>query len=151
MYPAKTHTAQRNHPPSIGALIRTHRRRKRLTQIELAAAAQVSPTTVRNLERGRGRLSSFGKIIRALSLQLLLDGSTHTPLLRLRGVRERADYSLRFVSARMRVSRRSLSALESGGPGRLETLVDYAAAISAVLTIAPRARKKQPPDRIPRD
>jgi transcriptional regulator with XRE-family HTH domain len=55
-------------PASVGALLKQHRLRARLTQVELADLSTVSLRTIRNLEAGRGQNP------RPETLRLLADG-----------------------------------------------------------------------------
>ena len=59
-------------PRELGALIRRARKARRLTQIELAAQANVSRSAVQRLEEGRGaaNLATAFKLLHILSLDL---------------------------------------------------------------------------------
>ncbi|WP_409568134.1 DNA N-6-adenine-methyltransferase [Methylobacterium sp. E-066] len=109
-----------------------------MTQVQLAEAAGISVATVRNLERGRGTLSSWSTALGALGHELrgrsLVAGPIGAALVNLR---ERRGLSRRALARMLGVSRTTLSALEAGGPGRLETLETYAATIGAGLYLTP--------------
>lgn len=82
----------------IGRRLRTLRLQQNLGQVDLALRAHLSPTTVKNAERGRDpRLSTLVRILRVLgrveALDAFLPPSTVSPLAMLKTagrVRERA-------------------------------------------------------------
>ena len=116
----------------LGGAVCGYRRQQRQTQAAIAAKARISVNTLRNIERGKGRASSFDQVLRALDLELKLDGSrSRTPLVKLMDVRLDNGCSQRFVAKQLRMSRNTLGRVELGGPVRLDTLEVYARAIDA--------------------
>ncbi|MCJ2101944.1 helix-turn-helix domain-containing protein [Methylobacterium sp. E-046] len=109
-----------------------------MTQVQLAEVSGISVATVRNLERGRGTLTSWSTVLAALGHELhgrsLAVGPTGTALAALR---KRRGLSQRTLAGMLGVSRTTLAALEAGGPGRLETLEIYGIAVGAGLYLAP--------------
>ena len=126
----------------LGRAVCGYRRQQRQTQAAIAAKARISVNTLRNIERGKGRASSFDRVLRALDLELKLDGSgSRTPLAKLADVRLGNGYSQRFVAKQLHMSRNTLGRLERGDSVRLETLEVYARAIDANLYVAPAQKK----------
>ena len=126
----------------LGRAVRGYRRQQRQTQAMVAAKARVSVNTLRNIERGKGRALSFDRVLRALHLELKLDGSrSRVPLATLVDVRLGHAYSQRFVAKQLQMSRNTLGRLERGCSVRLETLEVYARAIDANLYVAPATKK----------
>ncbi len=80
----------------MGADLRARRIAARLTQVELAEAADVGSSTVKNLESGKGaQLSSLVKVVRALDAEdwlaaLALPAPTVSPMAMLRAQRAAA-------------------------------------------------------------
>ena len=109
-----------------------------MTQVQLAEASGISVATVRNLERGRGTLSSWSAALAALGHELrgrsLVAGPTGSALATLR---RRRGLSRRALARMLEVSRTTLATLEVGGPGRLETLEAYGATVGASFYLAP--------------
>lgn len=63
----------------LGAAIRTARRSRKMTQMQLAAKAQVSRSFLITLERGQGPRAEIGRVLRvlrALGLRLALEDDT---------------------------------------------------------------------------
>jgi len=122
---------------ALGAAFRAARRRHP-TQAILAATAGIGVAAVRNLEHGRGTLASWAAALDALGWELrgrhLAAGSVGAALAALR---TRRGVSRRELARILGVSRETLAVLESGGPGRLETLEAYGAAVGAGLYLAP--------------
>lgn len=121
----------------LGVALRDHRRSGH-TQASLSKVAGIGVEATRNLETGRGTLRSLWAVLNALRLELkgrhLADMPIGDALARLR---QRRGISRRELARRLAVSRETLSVLEGGGPGRLETLESYGAAIGAGLYLAP--------------
>ncbi len=122
---------------SLGAALKATRR-PCMTQLQLADAAGISVATVRNLERGRGTLTSWSTVLRSVEHELrgrsLVAGPTGTALATLR---RRRGLSRRALARMLDVSRTTLAVLEAGGPGRLETLEAYGATVGAGFYLAP--------------
>ncbi len=128
----------------LGRALRGYRKQKRKSQAVVAARARVSVNTLRNLERGKGRASSLARVLRALGLEMKLDGSrTQHPLQKLEDVRLSRDYSQRFVAEKLRVSRNTLGRIERGAGVHLGSIEAYAEAIDAPLYLAPVKKKSR--------
>ena len=91
--------------------------------------------TVGLAERGRGRLATFDQL--TSSLGLLIDGRNLSASgclgVRLRNLRERRALSRRAAARALTVTADTLAKIESGGPGRVETLMRYGALLGAGL------------------
>lgn len=122
---------------ALGASLRTHRRRTQ-SQVLLAGAVGVGVAAVRNLERGRGTLRCLWAVLAAQGIELR---GRHLPAgqvgAALAALRQRRGISRRALAGTLGVSRETLAVLEAGGPGRLETLEAYGAAVGAGLYLAP--------------
>ena len=108
----------------LGDMVRRERKQRRQTQGTLAEDAGLSVPSVRQVERTRGHLSSFWKVLTALSVEL--EGQ-NLPVgggleKRLAMLRRRRGVSQRELSVLVGVSRPTIATLESSGRGRLETL-----------------------------
>ena len=108
------------------------------TQVQLAEAAGIGVAAVRNLEQGRGTLTSWSAALAALGHELrgrsLVVGPIGTTLAALR---KRRGVSQRALARMLGISRTTLAVLEADGPGRLETLEIYGATVGAGLYLAP--------------
>ena len=108
-----------------------------MTQVQLAKAAGISRGAVRNLEQGRGTLTSWSAVLAALEYELrgrsLTVGPTGAALAVLR---KRRGLSRRALASMLGLSRTTLATLEAGGPGRLETVENYGATVGAGLYLA---------------
>ena len=122
---------------TLGAALKATRR-PCMTQVQLAKAAGISVGAVRNLERGRGTLTSWSAALAALGYELrgrsLVVGPAGTALATLR---RRRGLSRRALARMVEVSRTTLATLEAGGPGRLETLEIYGTTFGAGFYLAP--------------
>ena len=108
----------------LGRELRAHRRRARLTQAGLAGAAGLAERTVRALERGSGRLDSWGSALESLGVKLAgrnLPGGGSLGE-RLATLRRRRRLSQEALARSAGVSRPTIGALEREGKGRLSTL-----------------------------
>ena len=61
-------------PPRIGQIVRFHRKKARLTQVELAKFAGIGKTAVFDLEKGKSsiRLDTLLAVLHVLNIQLSL-------------------------------------------------------------------------------
>jgi tetratricopeptide (TPR) repeat protein/transcriptional regulator with XRE-family HTH domain len=117
--------------PGFGALLRQLRTEARLTQEELAEAAQLSPRTVSDLERGVNR-TAHKDTARLLAAGLGLDDSVR---------------GLFIAAARGRASTTEVLAARLDTPDSLAAVVAEAARIAS----APLAVSPQVPRQLPRD
>lgn len=123
----------------LGAGLRAARKSARLTQAALAAAVGLDPSTIGALEQGHGALTSLGVVLAHLGLSLrsrALPAGRVGPALA--ALRRRIGLSRRALARDLGVSRTTLAVLEAEGPGRVETLLAYAAALHVRLDLAPR-------------
>ncbi len=127
---------------SLGASVRQHRRKQRLTQAALAGLGGLSVAAVRAVERGHGRVESLTVILAALRLELrgrtLVAGLVGPALA---AARLRRRESRRNVARALGVSRNTLAALEVGG-GLVATLEAYGGALGAGLHLAEIAAER---------
>lgn len=122
---------------ALGAAFRALRR-SGSSQKRLASSAGVGVAAVRNIERGRGTLASWAAVLAALGVELRGRSLAAGPLgPALAALRRRRGLSRRGLARMLGVSRQTLAVLEAGGPGRLETLEAYGAAVGAGLYLAP--------------
>lgn len=123
---------------ALGLGLRKARRAAGLTQVRLGAEVGLDPATVAALESGAGTLASLHKVLDQLGLTLrsraLPEGPVGPALAQLR---RRLKLSRRGLACDLAVSRTTLAALETGGPGRVETLMTYAAALGAGISVEP--------------
>jgi transcriptional regulator with XRE-family HTH domain len=114
----------------LGEGLRRERKRQRLTQDAAARCAGLSIPTVCQLERGRGRLSSFLRLLDALAVELAGRNLPSGPGMgrRIASLRKRRGLSQRALARMARVLPPTVTALERAECGRLETL-------DAVLTV----------------
>lgn len=122
---------------AIGSSFRAMRL-ERMTQLQLAKAAGIGVAAVHNLEQGRGTLTSLWAALGALGYEVRGRSLVAGPLgPSLTALRKRRGVSRRTLGCMLGVSRTTLAALEADGPGRLETLEMYGAAVGAGLYLAP--------------
>ncbi|MBX3489798.1 DNA N-6-adenine-methyltransferase [Parvibaculum sp.] len=129
---------------NLGGALRARRRAAGLTQAALARSANMSIQTVGLAERGKGRLATFDQLTGALGL--LIDGR-NLPASgclggRLRALRERRALSRRAAARALTVTADTLAKIESGGPGRVETLIRYGALLGAGLYLRHRDERR---------
>ena len=124
---------------SLGHSLRDARKQRSFTQGELAVQCRVSANTIRNIERGRGRLSTLSVITNGLNLELrgrsLQKGDTGQALKQLR---QRHGISRRKLAQILSMSRTTLAALEAGQAGRFVTLEAVGQMLGAGLHFTPR-------------
>jgi HTH-type transcriptional regulator/antitoxin HipB len=60
----------------IGAMVRFHRKKARLTQVELAKFAEVGKTVIFDIEKGKAtvKLSTLLRVLRVLNIRLQFSG-----------------------------------------------------------------------------
>ncbi len=108
----------------LGQGLKKVRKSERLTQGRVAQRSGLSIPTVRQLERGHGNLSSFGKLLAALDLKL--DGMSLPPGETLGAtvatLRRRRGISQRQISSLLAVTPQTIVALERYNTGRLDVL-----------------------------
>ena len=93
-------------------------------------------TALRSAEKGRGRLSTFDRLLTALRQELRGRSLTAGPVgPALAAAREKRGQSRRMIARALAVSRNTLAAFEAG-VGLLSVLERYAAAIGAGLYLA---------------
>jgi HTH-type transcriptional regulator/antitoxin HipB len=70
------HSPEQEQAVKIGAMIRFHRKKARLTQADLAKFAEVGKTVVFDVEKGKAtvRLSTLLSILKALNIRLQFTG-----------------------------------------------------------------------------
>ncbi len=110
--------------PMLGRRLRATRKKRHLTQDRLAEEASLSVSTIHLLESGRGNLSSWQKVLSALSLSV--DGSNLPPgetigqrVVRLRKMRR---ISQRKLATLAQSTPPTIVALERRNQGRLDLL-----------------------------
>ena len=126
---------------AFGKELRRCRREIGLTQLQLAEATLLNPTTIGLLEAGKGRISTLERVLSELRVEIRsrqLRTGPVGPALRVLRVRRRI--SQRMVARALSVSRNTVGALESGGPGRVETMIRYAQLLAAELTLGALSR-----------
>jgi len=108
----------------IGKFLREARKERRLTQLALAANADISVPTLRFLENGRGNLSSWQKALSALSL--VVEGRNLPPGefvgQRIAALRKRRNLSQRAMASLAGTTQPTIIALEKRNQGRLTIL-----------------------------
>ncbi len=108
----------------LGKCLRETRKKRRLTQLELAEQASLSIPTLRLLEGGRGNLSSWGKALSALSL--VVEGRNLPPGedigQRVAALRKRRHLSQRKLASMVGTTQPTIIALEKRSQGRLTVL-----------------------------
>jgi len=119
--------------PLLGARLRSIRRKRGLTQLGVAAKACVSVPTLRILESGRGNLSSWQKVLSALSLTV--DGSNlpqgETIGQRVAQLRRTRHVSQRKLALLAQSTPPTIVALERRSQGRLDLLERVLIALGA--------------------
>ena len=112
------------HQNHIGKCFRQARKKRCLTQFELAEEAGLSVSTLRLLEGGRGNLSSWRKALSALSLVVqgrnLPPGETIGQ--RVAALRRRRHLSQRKLASMVGTTQPTIIALEKRSQGRLTVL-----------------------------
>jgi len=122
---------------ALGASFRAARR-PRWSQAALGTSAGIGVAAVRNLERGRGTLRTWTAALGVVGIEIRGRSLAAGPVgAALAGLRQRRGLSRRALARMLGVSRATLAVLEAGGPGRLETLEAYGAAVGAGLYLAP--------------
>jgi len=108
----------------IGKFLREARKERRLTQLALAAKADISVPTLRFLENGRGNLTSWQKVLSALSLVVEGRNLPPGPALgqRVAALRKRRQLSQRALASLARTTQPTIIALEIRNQGRLTVL-----------------------------
>ena len=108
----------------LGKRLREARKKRGLTQLELAGEAHVSVPTLRFLEFGKGNLSSWQKVLSALSLAV--EGSNLPPGetigQRVVRLRKRRRISQRKLASLAQSTQPTIIALEKRNQGRLDLL-----------------------------
>ncbi len=108
----------------VGKCLREARKERRLTQLALAAKADISIPTLRFLENGRGNLSSWQKALSALSL--VVEGRNLPPGQaigqRIAVLRKRRHLSQRALASLAGTTQPTIIALEIRNQGRLTVL-----------------------------
>jgi len=117
--------------------LRDARRAAGRTAADVAAAAGISRPTLRQAERGEGRLSSAEAAIGALALAW--DGLPPAPSIgrALAVARERRGWSVRRLSALSGVGAAALHGMEDGGDPHLATLAAAAQTLGIRLALRP--------------
>lgn len=127
----------------LGRSLRDARKGLLLTQCELARQCSLSVNTIRNIERGRGWLSTLATITQRLDYELrgrsLQQGEIGNAL---QILRKRHGISRRKLARMLSVSRTTLAALEAGQAGRFETLEAVGQALGAGLYFAALERSR---------
>ena len=112
------------HQNHIGKCLREARKKRCLTQFELAEEAGLSVSTLRLLERGRGNLTSWGKALSTLSL--VVEGRNLPPGQtvghRIVALRHRRHLSQRKLASMACTTQPTIIALEIRNQGRLTVL-----------------------------
>lgn len=133
--------AQLSPVEAFGRELRRRREEFGFTQIRLAQAAQLNPTTIALLEAGKGRISTLERVLTVLSIEIRsrqLRTGAIGPALKVLRVRRRI--SQRTAARALSVSRNTVAFLESGGSGRVETMIRYAQLLAAGLSLTPASR-----------
>ncbi len=129
----------------LGESLRAARKKRRLTQQTLAQDSGLSIPTLRQLERGKGRLSSLWQVLEALSLEL--EGYNLPPGealgRRIATLRKRRGLSQRALARLVGVAPPTITALETSGRGRLETLQQVLTALGAGAYLAPKDQARR--------
>jgi transcriptional regulator with XRE-family HTH domain len=108
---------------------------------QLAEKAGVSISTVQHLEGGRGTLTYYTLLLRALGLKLHARGRGNRKLATaLRFERHHQLISRRELARHLKISRTTLSALGNNSSVRIATIEAYARAIGVELTLRPITR-----------
>ncbi len=119
-------------------------RKRRGTQQDAARLAGLSVPTIRQLERGRGRLTSFWRALDTFDIELAgrnLPAGT-SPGHRLALLRKRRGLSQRALASLAGISPPTVTALERSGRGRLETLDTVLSLLGAGAYLMPRGQKQ---------
>jgi len=128
----------------LGIALHHARKLAHLSQVELAEHASVSIPTVRNLEHGRGNLTSWLKVLHALGLAVqgrnLPPGDTLGQQLTL--LRQRRGLSQRTLCSLIGCSQPTLISLETQDRGRLKTLSRALIVLGAGVYLAPPEHKQ---------
>jgi len=128
----------------LGRDLRDHRKARRLTQGQVAAAVGLAEKTVRLLERGRGNLESWHAALKHLGLELLGRNLPAGDALgrRLATLRRHRGLGQRELAVLVAVTQPTVVALERQGRGRLSTLERVLGALGAGAYLAPRGQAR---------
>ena len=108
----------------LGKQLQTVRRKRHLTQADLAQSANLSIPTVRNLERGRGNLGSWNSVLNALGIELRGRNlpPDETIGCQIATLRKRRGLGQRDLASLVGTTQPTLVALERYDVGRLHVL-----------------------------
>ena len=115
----------------LGESLAEHRKSQGLTQAILAEKGGVSVPTVRQLERGRGNLSSWNRVLDTMELEVVgrnLPPGEHLGI-QIATLRNRKQLSQRELAAIVHTTQPTLIALERHNRGRLDILQRVLAAL----------------------
>ena len=136
-----TNQVSANTASRLGPMLRDHRRRHRLSQIELAAATKTTQRMVSSAERGGGTLATLIKMAEHLGLRLdarTLPSASHLGE-RLAALRHRLRLGRRVVAAMAGISVPAIERLEQGQAVHLSTVEAIADALGVDLILIEKA------------
>ena len=121
---------------SFARALRTARKARGLTQIQLADLCGVAPGTVKLVERGEGMSLQADRLARHLGYALVVRSSPRTPRHEaLSALRTRRALSQRDLASLAGISRNSLIRVEAGQDVRLPVLLSVGRVLGAGLTL----------------